>query len=101
MKQIYDNDRFNDKVIRSVCEVLRGSEDCGDNDTAYMIDRSCLWENPGTIGKIKLILWKGINNNGYVDINNRYFGYLPVKNLKKAYQLLEDEEQEILELWKK
>lgn len=101
MKQIYDNDRFNDKVIRSVCDVLRGSGDDEDYNTAYMIDRSCMWQHPGTIGKIRFILWKGINNNGYVDINNRYSGYLPVKNLKKAYQLLEDKEQEILEFWKK
>jgi len=101
MKQIYDNDHFNDKVIRSVCEVLRDSGDRGDHDVASMIDRSCIWENPGTIGKIRLILWKGINKNGFVYINNKYSGFLPVENLKKAYQLLEDKEQEILELWKK
>ena len=101
MKQIYDNNHFNDKVIRSVCDILWSSGDRKDHDTAYMIDRSCTWENPGTIGKVRFILWKGINNNGYVDINNRYSGYLPVRNLKKAYQLLEDYEQEILGIWKK
>ena len=93
MVQIYDDPHFNDKVIRKTCEYFWNSKEYSVGD---MIDAVCVWENPSTIAKVKLALWRAINNGGKVRLDG-YDYTARVFDLKFAYELLVKNEEEMLE----
>lgn len=98
LEQIYDEPKFNDKVIRSASRyILDYAEDGNDLEEIYnLIDSNCIWQNPGTIIKTKFFLWKGIKNGGAV--YSKYYGTqkVRVQDLETAYAIIESTEERFL-----
>lgn len=95
IEQIYDKPEFNDRVLRNTCNSLRirANHSNGFDEVREFIDRICIWRNPGTISKVKFILWKTIKNDGAITLKG-YNYLLKPPALKEAYNTIICEEEQ-------
>jgi hypothetical protein len=102
IEQIYDESDFNDRVLRDTCYSLRtrASHSNGFDEVREFIDRICIWRNPGTISKVKFILWKTIKNNGAITLKGYSYSLKP-SALKEAYNTVVSKEEQFFKSYAK
>ena len=99
MKQIVNNDAFNDEVIRRVYDFFHNSAIDGRYQVGRAIDSFCTWHlEDNAILKLKIMLWSAIHNNGYTYSLKSDYGRIRcnVEYLKEAYKALLQSEAESL-----